>query len=241
MYHLDCRTPSTFTRNTPSSAFAADRYEVTAIKGVRPTLVRTADALAKGDVTAAREAFADYDSAWNGVEVYINTRSRDMYAALETQMQAKLTEGLNAVMPNLPDLVAQAKALEGRLTTMFGAPFAERRAAARQGSPITHVTADDPPVITLHGTRDELVPISQAESFDAAARKAGTRHLMIRVVNGGHGFDHPETKRRERQFLDHREAETHQMTPHPAGDQQRLLRTGGGGQVAFRIERAVHH
>lgn len=97
---------------------------------------------------------------------------------------------------------SQAKALEGRLTTMFGAPFAERRAAARQGSPITHVTADDPPVITLHGTRDELVPISQAEAFDAAAQKAGARHLMIRVVNGGHGFDHPEAKRRERQFLD---------------------------------------
>lgn len=97
---------------------------------------------------------------------------------------------------------SQAKALEGRLTTMFGAPFAERRTAARQGSPITHLTSEDAPVLTLHGTRDELVPITQAESFDAAARRAGARHVMIRVVNGGHGFDHPEQKRRERQFLD---------------------------------------
>ncbi len=97
---------------------------------------------------------------------------------------------------------SQAKALEGRLTTMFGAPFSERRAAARNGSPITHVSPEDPPVLTLHGTRDELVPITQAESFDVAARRAGARHLLIRVVNGGHGFEHPEAKRRERQFLD---------------------------------------
>jgi len=97
---------------------------------------------------------------------------------------------------------SQAKALEGRLTTMFGAPFSERRAAARNGSPITHVSPEDPPVLTLHGTRDELVPITQAESFDAAARRAGAGHLLIRVVNGGHGFEHPQGKRRERQFLD---------------------------------------
>lgn len=97
---------------------------------------------------------------------------------------------------------SQAKALEGRLTTMFGAPFSERRAAARNGSPITHVSPEDPPVLTLHGTRDELVPITQAESFDAAARRAGAGHLLIRVVNGGHGFEHPEGKRRERQFFD---------------------------------------
>lgn len=97
---------------------------------------------------------------------------------------------------------SQAKALEDRLSKMFGAPFSERRAAARNGSPITHLTPEDAPMLTLHGTRDELVPITQAESFDAAARRAGARHLLVRVVNGGHGFEHPEQKLRERQFLD---------------------------------------
>ena len=94
---------------TPS--FAADRFEVTSIKAVRPTLARTVDALQKNNPKAAKEAFADYDSAWNGVEVYINTRSPEMYNALEREMQAKLTAGLNESTPNVPDMLALAKAM----------------------------------------------------------------------------------------------------------------------------------
>ena len=93
------------------TAAAADRFEVTSIKAVRPTLVKTVDALQKGNVKAAKDAFGDFDSAWNGVEVYINTRSADMYNTLERQMQAKLTAGLNEATPNVPDLLTQAKAM----------------------------------------------------------------------------------------------------------------------------------
>ena len=32
-------------------------------------------------------------------------------------------------------------------------------------SPITHVTADDPPTLIIHGDKDFLVPIQQAESM----------------------------------------------------------------------------
>src|SRR6478752_2665454 len=74
---------------------AADRFEVTSIKAVRPTLVKTVDALQKNNLKAAKDAFASFDSAWNGIEVYINTRSMEMYDTLERQMQAKLTAGLN--------------------------------------------------------------------------------------------------------------------------------------------------
>ena len=93
------------------SAHAADRFEVASIKAVRPTLVDTASALQKGNVKAAKDAFAAFDSAWNGIEVYINTRDMEMYNALERVMQAKLTEGLNGASPNAPDLLAQAKAM----------------------------------------------------------------------------------------------------------------------------------
>jgi len=95
----------------PYNASAADRFEVASLKGVRPTLVRTVDALQKGNVKAAKDAFGDFDSAWNGVEVYINTRSAEMYNTLERQMQAKLTTGLNEATPNVPDLLTQAKAM----------------------------------------------------------------------------------------------------------------------------------
>jgi septation ring formation regulator EzrA len=90
---------------------AADRFEVTSIKAVRPTLVKTVDALQKNNPKAAKEAFGEYDSAWNGIEVYINTRSMEMYNALEREMQAKLTAGLNESTPNVPDMLALAKAM----------------------------------------------------------------------------------------------------------------------------------
>jgi hypothetical protein len=50
-----------------------ERFEVTSIKAVRPTLARTVDALKKSDTAAAAEAFEAYDTGWNGIEVYINT------------------------------------------------------------------------------------------------------------------------------------------------------------------------
>jgi hypothetical protein len=67
---------------------AAERFEVDSIKAVRPTLVGTANALQKGNVKAAKDAFAAFDSAWNGIEVYINTRDMEMYNTLERVMQA---------------------------------------------------------------------------------------------------------------------------------------------------------
>jgi septation ring formation regulator EzrA len=92
-------------------AVAADRFEVASIKAVRPTLVRTVDALQKNNPKAAREAFGDFDSAWNGIEVYINTRSPEMYNALERDLQAKITAGLNESSPNVANMLALAKTM----------------------------------------------------------------------------------------------------------------------------------
>ena len=94
-----------------SGAAAADRFEVASLKAVRPTLVRTVDALQKNNPTAAREAFGDFDSAWNGVEVYVNTRSQELYNALERDLQAKITAGLNESSPNVANMLALAKAM----------------------------------------------------------------------------------------------------------------------------------
>src|SRR5262245_53562106 len=74
---------------TASQAFAqAERFEITGIKAVRPTLVNTIAALQAGDVARARAAFEAYDSAWNGIEVYVNVRSKLMYQTLEHEFQA---------------------------------------------------------------------------------------------------------------------------------------------------------
>ena len=65
------------------------------VKAVRPNLVNTIDALKKGDVAGAKKAFAAYDAAWNGIEVYINYRSPQLYADLETDLQAKIQKALD--------------------------------------------------------------------------------------------------------------------------------------------------
>jgi hypothetical protein len=92
-------------------AKATQRFEVTSIKAVRPTLVRTVAALEKGDAPGAKAAFDAYDSGWNGIEVYINVRSADMYAALEKNYQTRIAEGLKAPKPDTAKLLPDAKAM----------------------------------------------------------------------------------------------------------------------------------
>jgi len=97
---------------TAGQAFAqGERFEVTSIKAVRPTLVNTIAALQARDVAHAKAAFEAYDSAWNGIEVYVNVRSKPMYETLEHEFQARITKALDAPNPNLALLLADVQAM----------------------------------------------------------------------------------------------------------------------------------
>ena len=87
------------------------RFEVTSIKAVRPILVGTLSAIRQGDVARAKEIFDAYDSAWNGIEVYINVRSKALYEVLELDLQAKITKALDAPSPDLAQLASDAQAM----------------------------------------------------------------------------------------------------------------------------------
>lgn len=63
----------------------------------------------------------------------------------------------------------------------------ERQEIARQVSPITYVRPGIPPVITLHGDRDDIVPYTQAVRLHAALDKAGVPNSLITVSGAGHG------------------------------------------------------
>ena len=54
-------------------------------------------------------------------------------------------------------------------------------------SPIYHVTADAPPTLIVHGERDVLVPIQQAEIMIARLKEAGVLCELVRK-NEGHGW-----------------------------------------------------
>src|SRR5215468_12173719 len=93
------------------AAKPGERFEITSIKAVRPTLVDTIAALQRRDIAGAKVAFQAYDSLWNGIEMYINTRSRPMYEALEIVLQAKITKALDAPNADAAAILTDAQAL----------------------------------------------------------------------------------------------------------------------------------
>jgi acetyl esterase/lipase len=85
---------------------------------------------------------------------------------------------------------------------LFGAPPAERPDAARAASPVSWVSADDPPFLIFHGTDDGTVPFAQSESLAAALRSAGASVTFVRVEGGGHGLGGREISSRRQNFFD---------------------------------------
>ena len=92
-------------------AAAEERFEISSIKAIRPTLVDTITALQQRDVARARAAFADYDSGWNGVEVYVNARSKDMYRFLELEFQPRITKALDKLNPDIAEVLTDVQAM----------------------------------------------------------------------------------------------------------------------------------
>ena len=104
---------------TTGQAFAqGERFEITSIKSVRPTLINTIAALQAGDLARAKAAFEAYDSAWNGIEVYVNVRSKPMYETLEHEFQARITKALDETNPNVAPLLADVQAMLAKFDEM---------------------------------------------------------------------------------------------------------------------------
>lgn len=75
-------------------------------------------------------------------------------------------------------------------------------ARARAASPITYVGANDPPVMTVHGTKDRTVPYDQAVRLHAALAKDSVPNYLIKVVDGGHDDFGAAADDRVRTFFD---------------------------------------
>ena len=57
-------------------------------------------------------------------------------------------------------------------------PSPTRRSSAKSAptsSPITHVAKGDPPILIMHGDKDNLVPLQQSQSSSRSARKSASR------------------------------------------------------------------
>jgi acetyl esterase/lipase len=83
--------------------------------------------------------------------------------------------------PTRPD---PATSPEARL---LGGPVDAHPDAARAASPLTWVSADDPPFLIAHGDADRLVPLAQSRALAERLRAAGVS-AALRVLRGaGHG------------------------------------------------------
>lgn len=69
---------------------------------------------------------------------------------------------------------------------LVGGPLVEFREAAQRASPLSYVSADDPPCLVIHGDRDESIPTAQSVKFDAALRAAGVDSTLVVLEGTGH-------------------------------------------------------
>jgi hypothetical protein len=59
---------------------------------------------------------------------------------------------------------------------------------ARQASPVTYISKDDPPILMIHGDKDTTVPYEQSTVFAKKLIADGNTCALIKVKNAGHGF-----------------------------------------------------
>ena len=58
---------------------------------------------------------------------------------------------------------------------------------ARKVSPLTYISANLPPILSIHGDADQIVPYQQAVRFHEALTKAGVPNQLFTVKGGKHG------------------------------------------------------
>ena len=73
---------------------------------------------------------------------------------------------------------------------------------AKKASPVTHVSKGDAPFLIIHGTADNVVPVTQGKLLSDALEKAGVESRLIEVKGAGHmGILTPEIQREIQTFV----------------------------------------
>jgi len=104
---------------------------------------------------------------------------------------------------NSTDLPGESKPL---IRDFLGVLAEEKPDLAAKASPLTFVTHDDPPVLTFHGTKDAVVPSSQATKLSEKLTSAGVSGRVVLLVGEGHGWKGDELKETMNEtfsFFDH--------------------------------------
>jgi acetyl esterase/lipase len=80
-------------------------------------------------------------------------------------------------------------------------PPGDPESAGRALSPVTYVRRGLPPVLSIHGTADELVPAAQTVILTRIIRDAGSEASAFYVDGGKHGFSQDQQERAYREVF----------------------------------------
>ena len=86
---------------------------------------------------------------------------------------------------DVPDLMAGDNAKTYAVMWMGSLP--NRFELGKQLSPLSHVRSDLPPILTIHGNADFIVPFEHATRLHAALDERGVKNKLHTVPGGGHG------------------------------------------------------
>ena len=87
------------------------------------------------------------------------------------------------------DLTVENARTESLVRDFLGKSFDESRERYRLASPLTHITADDPPTLIFHGTIDRIVPVQQADLLAEKLKAVGVPYIYDRLGGWPHSLD----------------------------------------------------
>lgn len=91
----------------------------------------------------------------------------------------------------------------------LGGPIAEKAEVAQQASPIEYLSRDDGPLLLFQGTKDPLVPHTQATKMADAMTAAGVDGRIELLIGAGHGWDGARRERSLEQMFEFLEQHLH--------------------------------
>lgn len=88
---------------------------------------------------------------------------------------------------DVEDLLYRTPGTSGSFTEAWVGSTDNRDAVAKRVSPLTYVGPDTPPVLTVHGDADPIVPYEHATWLHRALDEAEIANELVTVSGGGHG------------------------------------------------------
>ncbi|MGD9498154.1 MAG: alpha/beta hydrolase fold domain-containing protein [Armatimonadota bacterium] len=95
------------------------------------------------------------------------------------------------------DLAADDMHSEQALVLFMGARRDEALERYETASPVRHLSADDPPVLIMHGTADRTVPYTQTVTLTRRMDELGVAYELFSFEGAGHGLQGADPQQRE--------------------------------------------